>query len=234
MGPRIFGIGLSRTGSRSLQSALAALGLHIVHHPLDATTHRALVHWGVPLSILAHHDGVSDVGAATFLEAFDAACPGSRFVWTVRDREDWLASMTRLNECWLAEVERGVARQIWGRARFDQRAGLGWLSSIRHARSRLRTQHFLRRAAYGALAFRDPTQLLDVYDAHCRRVRDHFRDRATDLLEIDICGGDGWELLCPFVDRPIPDAPFPHAGSPTARDRRRNEPSSTHAPPASA
>jgi len=30
------------------------------------------------------------------------------------------------------------------------------------------------------------------------------------LLVMDICGGDGWEKLCPYLEKPIPDIPFPH------------------------
>lgn len=39
---------------------------------------------------------------------------------------------------------------------------------------------------------------------------EYFRKRKKDLLVIDICGGEGWEKLCPFLDKPIPNIPFPH------------------------
>jgi hypothetical protein len=31
-----------------------------------------------------------------------------------------------------------------------------------------------------------------------------------DLLAMDITAGDGWEVLCPFLDKPIPETPFPN------------------------
>lgn len=40
-------------------------------------------------------------------------------------------------------------------------------------------------------------------------VQEHFRNRAQDLLVMDIPGGDGWDQLCPFVGRPVPAIPFP-------------------------
>lgn len=46
-------------------------------------------------------------------------------------------------------------------------------------------------------------------EAFLAAVREHFRDRGQDLLEMDIPGGDGWETLCPFLGLPVPTVPFP-------------------------
>lgn len=37
----------------------------------------------------------------------------------------------------------------------------------------------------------------------------YFARRGGDFLVIDIPAGDGWEVLCPFLGVPVPDAPFP-------------------------
>jgi hypothetical protein len=42
---------------------------------------------------------------------------------------------------------------------------------------------------------------------HERGVLAHFADRPGDLLVIDICGGEGWEKLLPFLAGAMP--PFP-------------------------
>lgn len=49
-----------------------------------------------------------------------------------------------------------------------------------------------------------------AYDRHLAEVRRYFRDRRTDLLEMDIIAGDGWDKLCPFLGTPAPAAAFPH------------------------
>ena len=51
---------------------------------------------------------------------------------------------------------------------------------------------------------------IEFYRQRNQRVRDHFRDRPDDLLVMDICGGDGYEVLCPFLDVPVPGEGFPH------------------------
>jgi len=42
-------------------------------------------------------------------------------------------------------------------------------------------------------------------------VKNYFRDRSEDLMTMDICGGDGWEQLCPFVGKEMLDEPFSKA-----------------------
>lgn len=36
-------------------------------------------------------------------------------------------------------------------------------------------------------------------------------------MMMDICGGDGWEKLCGFLGKPVPDEPFPHRHKRRAR-----------------
>lgn len=55
----------------------------------------------------------------------------------------------------------------------------------------------------------------DVYVArferHNREVVEYFADRPDDLLMLDLPQGDGWEKLCTFLGKGVPDTPFPHA-----------------------
>ena len=53
-------------------------------------------------------------------------------------------------------------------------------------------------------------EILEKYEKHNQDVKDYFKDRPDDLLVIDVIGGEGWEKLCPFLDKPVPSQPFPH------------------------
>jgi len=44
---------------------------------------------------------------------------------------------------------------------------------------------------------------------HDEDIKKYFKDRPDDLLVMNICEGDGWEVLCPFLDESIPNKPFP-------------------------
>jgi len=57
------------------------------------------------------------------------------------------------------------------------------------------------------------------YERHNREVREFFRARPDQFLELDFAAGDGWEKLCPFLGVPVPQAPFPRV-KPT-RPRRK-------------
>ena len=52
----------------------------------------------------------------------------------------------------------------------------------------------------------------DAYDNHRKMVQKHFRKRANNLLLMNIMTGDGWEQLCPFLGKSIPEEPFPWLG----------------------
>lgn len=47
-----------------------------------------------------------------------------------------------------------------------------------------------------------------LYHTHYANVASWFSD-SDRLLTIDVCAGQGWNSLCPFVDAPVPDVPFP-------------------------
>ncbi len=56
----------------------------------------------------------------------------------------------------------------------------------------------------------DKEVFIKKYLDHNAEVLDYFKDRHEDLLIMDICSGDGWQELCNFLDKPIPEGPFPY------------------------
>lgn len=78
---RIYGIGLSRTGTTSLTHAMYHLGIDMIHYPsytqlFDPKTKAA-----------------SDIPVALYYKELDNKFPGSLFIHTVRDKDSWLRSM---------------------------------------------------------------------------------------------------------------------------------------------
>jgi hypothetical protein len=93
---RVFGIGLSKTGTTSLYAALHMLGLraatygHMREHGLGP--------WfrgDFGPDCLAGFDAATDLPLGTWFAELDRRFPGARFVLTVRDLEGWLASSER-------------------------------------------------------------------------------------------------------------------------------------------
>src|SRR5688500_10393659 len=91
---KIFGIGLSHTGTRSLDSALTKLGYKSIHRATDRTTYRELSNGIYNLTILKTADALSEITASPYYAEFDRAYPGSKFILTVRDQDKWVHRMS--------------------------------------------------------------------------------------------------------------------------------------------
>lgn len=186
---RVFGIGLSRTGTRSLTAALHVLGVDTIHYPIDDDTFRALASGRLDFRVLEAFDGITDITVAPYYAQLEQRYPEAKFVLTVRDEESWLRS----------------CESHW--AGRDAFAPAHTPASATH----MEVRRFLRAATYGTYEF-EPERFRYVYRKHVADVRRYFADKPGKLLELDIVGGEGWEKLAPFLGRPIPDQPFPHKG----------------------
>jgi hypothetical protein len=60
---------------------------------------------------------------------------------------------------------------------------------------------------FGTFHF-DKQMFLEAYEKHNQKVQQYFKDR-SDLLIMDITAGDGWSKLCTFLNKPMPNQPFP-------------------------
>jgi hypothetical protein len=84
----------------------------------------------------------------------------------------------------------------------------GWLRSRAHHVERNIVSHAKGEYA-GTFLTVDYDGWSKLFVDHEERVRAHFADRPGDLLVMDIPGGDGYELLCPFLGVRQPSEPFP-------------------------
>ena len=93
---KVFGIGLSKTGTTSLHAALEILGYRAgtFRHMRDL----GLDHWfrgDFSPNYLKDLDAVTDLPVATWFRELDIRYPGSKFILTVRPRDSWLQSIKR-------------------------------------------------------------------------------------------------------------------------------------------
>lgn len=197
---RIFGLGLSRTGTRSLTAALQIIGYNVTHYPIDQRTFDQLAAADYRLDILDVFDGLTDITAAPFFAQLDRAWPGSKFILTTRDRDAWLKS---------------CARHWSGRPAFGP-------EETPAQRSHMQIRRLLRAATYGCYDF-NAERFAWAYDQHVRAVRAYFADRPGDLLEIDVTSGAGWDALCAFLGCAVPPQPFPHKGASSEAKLHEND-----------
>jgi hypothetical protein len=72
----------------------------------------------------------------------------------------------------------------------------------------------------------DKQNTISVFERHNSEVRKYFKNRPDDFLEIDFTKGEGWEKLCSFLQKDIPDQAFLHYHKTSEVELRKNTPKS--------
>lgn len=163
---KVFGIGLSKTGTTSLTAALTTLGYRAEHsgRRFLEETHE----------MLANLDAATDELATSYAE-LDGKFPGAKFILTTRDLDSWLKSC-----------------EHHFRTPLDPATHIGQMIE----------------QIYGATVF-NHEKFSAGYRRHQQAVLDYFAGRPHDLLVLDIAGGEGFDKLCPFLGKPLPENQFP-------------------------
>jgi tetratricopeptide (TPR) repeat protein len=182
--PKLFGIGLSKTGTTTLAAALTLLGFHTLHgiNPLTGEV--------ISDDDLVIFDAFTDTPISARFESFYEQFPNSRFILTIRPFDDWVQSISR----------------HWRR-----HLGTSDFGAIKAAMAEPKAFHYgiefrnINRSLYFNFS-----SYREAFDAYEQRVRRFFQDKPADrFLELNIIGGDGWSKLCAFLGRDVPSVPFP-------------------------
>ncbi|KAJ6188269.1 hypothetical protein N7519_003177 [Penicillium mononematosum] len=193
---QVLAVGISRSGTDSLREALHILGFNHTHHAPEADGSKKLTAKNFD-SILLNSVGVSDLFAAEFAAELIEAYPNAKVILNVRkDLDSWYRSM----QSTMGYFDRNPIDWDWCKSWFS--ADLFW---IRQTMSRTMMPRFFRGSFQSNGKW--------VYEQHVAMVRGLGlpEDR---LLEWSV--EDGWEPLCRFLSKPVPDIPFPNGNPPKA------------------
>jgi hypothetical protein len=94
-GVKVFGLGLSKTGTSSLSEALSILGYRAVHNPTDDDSMLSLLSGNLRCRAIAENDAICDIMFSRHFRELDRLYSQSLFILTERDRESWHASCAR-------------------------------------------------------------------------------------------------------------------------------------------
>lgn len=194
---RVAVVGLGRTGSTSFSVALKKLGYAPIHD--DEAPEVADIYKGMMDESLT----MDEVNAALGRRGFDApfvsthryvewaaTAPNVKVVLTVRDKSKWAQS-------WLSVVPAAFIP--------DQRP-FKWIKTLSDLSAMNREVMITVPTNGQPEKYNDVPTLEAGYEAWTDFVRATVpEDR---LLEFDV--RQGWEPLCRFLDKPIPEEPFPH------------------------
>lgn len=122
---KVFGIGLSKTGTTSLANALELLGYRTKDYMGVSNYVRGDLS-SIDLSTIDRHDALTDTPIPSFYRELDARYPGSKFVLTVRERAAWLKScrkqFTQKSAVAQNDAHRRLFLDLYGTDVFDEQA----------------------------------------------------------------------------------------------------------------
>ena len=186
----VIGSGLGRTGTKSLQTALAQLGFGPCHHMVEVFAHRETMPLWIEAgkghpdweSIFAGYRSAVDYPSAAYWRELTACYPEAKVVHTVRDPESWVESTQ-------ATIFRpgGVADAA---LRQDDVAGDFFRSFIKPPL----LDHLHDRAF-----------LIDYFEGHTAVVKAAIPPERLLIYDVS----EGWRPLCAFLGVPIPATSIP-------------------------
>lgn len=198
MGLDIIGAGFGRTGTQSLKQALEVLDLGPCHHMYEVrSSPRQLALWqaisdGASADWDQVFDGFAaqvDWPAAAYWREIAAHFPTARVILTLRDPEAWYESM----------LQTIVPASTIGASHDPDANGRAGSEIIRKI--------VLEGIFEGRIA--DRAFALERFARHRKDVIEAIPPERLLLLDVR----DGWVPLCAFLNRPVPDMPFPSSNS---------------------
>lgn len=176
---KVIGIGLNKTGTKTLAAALGVLG-----YEKHVSCRRRL--------LAAFRQGELE--------------PTFQLIEENDSFEDWPFPL----------MYRELHQRFGERARYvlTQRASSQiWLESLMRHSLRTPPDEHCRLLAYGyAYPHGVERHHLSFYERHNREVVEYFEAEHAKHLLLEVCweNGDGWEKLCAFLGKSVPDCAFPH------------------------
>ena len=191
----ILGVSWHKTATTSLARAMEILGFRSLHYPYRVLA--SLNNEKRLRSVLAEHEFYNDFPIPLIYRYLHQLFPDTKFIYVQRDPQAWLQSVERHYE------EGTKPRPELGGRSFWQMRDPGFFETVHKV------------MAYGQTTF-DRTLFLRRYLAHETEVRHYFAGRGECFLSMQLETDLGWEPLCRFLDKPIPDVPFPRENEQSA------------------
>lgn len=226
--PKIFCLGLNKTGTTTLGECLERLGFgpvvspDAIHARLQPESWRELLPDANAL-MLRPERPEAPFGEHPLRRLIEEVCLGANYPLAVALARRFRTLKARP---WNVPPMHRVFDEHFPGSRFilTYRDPESWWASVdrwlnvTHRDDEPKRRRYLQHMGLEAV---DRAAFLDHYARHNAEMRAWFAGR-DDFLELDFEAGQGWAELCTFLDVPVPDAPLPH--------RNRQEYGETSAP----
>ncbi|CEP12787.1 hypothetical protein [Parasitella parasitica] len=199
---KVIGAGFGRTGTDSLRLALNILG-YKTHHMksfweeeadtnpddfIEAYKNRDKADWD---KVYENYTAAVDWPTVEFYKDLVAKYPEAKVVLTTRSADSWYASALKTIHPASAGILENPAD--------EQKARLGEMMKLV-----VLDGHMVNRET-----FKDEKLIKKLYLDHIEEVKNTVHPDRLLIVEL----GEGWNRLCEFLGKDIPDIPYPNANS---------------------
>ena len=204
---KVFGIGAHKTGTTSLQSIFRLCGLVVGDQAAgELTSYAARRGRYQPLiDYCRTAEAFQDTPFAfgRIYAALDALFPDSKFILTVRDADEWFRSLESFTAKRYGVASGAITRQL---VEVDGYLFPGY-SAEEHAFAYLMDPPSYRAGEVREAQVRwdqlfDRDRYVEVYERRNQEIRDHFKARPEQLLEIDLTAEANIQKVVDFLGLP--------------------------------
>lgn len=180
---KVFEIGVAKTGTTSLGRAYEILGFK--HKAEDPDLYLKFINnydYEILFEVIDKYDAFQDGpwhNKDVDYKILDKKYPNSKFIILERDDESWIRS----NEKFYSPKYH----KDWENWEYSFLIDNRWVTQRESVIE----------------------EKLNYKKSKYLEIKEYFKDRQNDLLIMNICDGQGWEVLCPFLGKEIPNVPFP-------------------------
>ena len=217
---QVIGAGWGRTGTLSLKKALEILGYNPTYHMMEVIDQKHCPFWirvadkqpydfdevflgdgkGKPT-----YNATCDMPSAQFWKEQTERYPDAKVILTVRNPEKWYKSATDT-------IFRGISGSP------HCLFGLHILNSLGLS---VLSMEFQKKVIFREALRSDWSKdaVIETFIQHNQRVLSECPKDKLLVFEVS----QGWEPLCKFLNKPIPDVPFPHVNDTASMQRFFNQ-----------
>ncbi len=202
---KLIGAGFPRTGTNTLKKALEILGFEKTYHFKEVLNNPDHLHYWESIQMSATLDWESlyhgyqasvDFPAYAWYKEHMVKYPEAKVILTKRPFEQWYESV--LNTLYLSQSQSTATLAQKPEEKFDSR-----LLKIKACRNFVR--NFLWKIQFED-RFTDKRYVKSIWEQH--HIDVIFYVPKEKLLVYEVA--DGWKPLCDFLEKEVPNTPFPH------------------------
>ena len=204
MSLKIIGAGFGRTGTKSLQLALETLGYGKCYHMEELFRNpEGVEHWinaynETPVNwnhLFKDYNSIVDFPGSMYYKELHTYYPDAKIILSVRDPESWYQSA--LKTIYAFDPGPAIKIKLMLKMPFSSKAR-NLFKAIQ-----LNDKSIWKKFFEGK--FDDKNYAINKFKMHIEAVKQAIPKNQLLIFEAK----DGWKPLCEFLNKPIPETPFP-------------------------